>query len=257
MLCAASLLAQQPDAVVGSSNSTAVVPPLVSFSGALTDGSGKPISAVVGVTFALYRESQGGAPLWLETQNVYPDKTGHYTVLLGSTTSTGLPPDLFATGEPRWLGVQVQGQAEQPRISLSSVPYSLKAADAQTLGGLPASAFVLAAPIANSSTGATAALSTPQPTATGTAPRLRAQDTSAEDDSYYPANTTTTVTFPAGTWSPSQDLVVTATVAPVTPPPNPATMEPIGGTGSYSIDGTSFPACSSQGMSFNSTTGTA
>src|SRR3990170_1578308 len=33
---------------------------------------------------------------------------------------------------------------EQPRILLVSVPYALKAADAETLGGKPASAFVLA-----------------------------------------------------------------------------------------------------------------
>jgi trimeric autotransporter adhesin len=42
--------------------------------------------------------------------------------------------------------VRVQGQEEQPRVLLLSVPYALKAADAQTLGGLPASAFVQAFP---------------------------------------------------------------------------------------------------------------
>jgi hypothetical protein len=149
MVCTVPVSGQQA-AVASSASSTAVVPPLVSFNGVLTDGNGKPISGVAGVTFALYKDEQGGAPLWLETQNVYPDKTGHYTVLLGSTTSSGLSPDLFVAGEARWLGVQVQGQAEQPRVSLLSVPYALKAADAQTVGGLPASAFVLAAPPVNS-----------------------------------------------------------------------------------------------------------
>ena len=144
--CAVPMPAQQPAAV--ASSSTAVVPPLVSFSGVLSDVNGKPLTGVVGVTFALYTNEQGGAPLWLETQNVYPDKTGHYTVLLGATTSTGLPADLFAAGEARWLGVEVQGQGEQVRVSLASVPYSLKAGDAQTVGGLPASAFVLAVPAA-------------------------------------------------------------------------------------------------------------
>jgi trimeric autotransporter adhesin len=42
----------------------------------------------------------------------------------------------------------VNGGSEQPRVLLLSVPYALKAADAQTLGGLPPSAFLLAAPIA-------------------------------------------------------------------------------------------------------------
>jgi len=40
--------------------------------------------------------------------------------------------------------VQAQGQAEQPRVLLLSVPYALKAGDAQTIGGLSPSAFVLA-----------------------------------------------------------------------------------------------------------------
>ncbi|MGA9964085.1 MAG: hypothetical protein WBQ10_02685 [Terriglobales bacterium] len=124
----------------------AVVPTLVNFSGTLTDATGKPVTGTVGVTFYLYEEQQGGSPLWMETQNVQPDKNGHYTVALGAGKSEGLPLNLFASGEARWLGVQAQGQAEQPRVLLLSVPYALKAGDAQTVGGLSASAFVLAAP---------------------------------------------------------------------------------------------------------------
>src|SRR6202050_5201877 len=63
--------------------------------------------------------------------------------MLGSTTSQGLPADLFASGEARWLGVQAQGQTEQPRTLLMSVPYALKALDAETVGGKPASSFML------------------------------------------------------------------------------------------------------------------
>jgi hypothetical protein len=159
------LLAQQT-ATTATNTSSTVVPTLVSFSGVLTDLNNKPLTGVVGVTFALYKEQQGGAPLWLETQNVYPDKTGHYSVMLGSTKRTGLPPDLFVAGEARWLAVQPQGQPEQPRIMLLSVPYALKAADAQTVGGLPASAFVLAAPPAAGITASPQAAV--QPAATGT-----------------------------------------------------------------------------------------
>jgi hypothetical protein len=54
--------------------------------------------------------------------------------------------DLFLSGEPRWLSFQVNlpGEEEQPRVQLVSVPFALKAADAETLGGKPLSAFVLA-----------------------------------------------------------------------------------------------------------------
>jgi hypothetical protein len=101
---------------------------------------------VVGITFALYREQEGGAPLWLETQNVELDGKAHYAVLLGAGEPDGLPSDLFSSGEARWLGVQPERQPEQPRVLLVSVPYALKAGDAETVGGKPPSAFVLASP---------------------------------------------------------------------------------------------------------------
>lgn len=144
LFCSPFALAQQTAA---ASASNAVVPPLVKFSGTLSDLNGRHLTGVVGVTFALYKEQQGGTPLWLETQNVKLDSSGHYSIMLGSTSSTGLPAEIFAGGEARWLGVHPQSQeGEQPRVLLLSVPYALKAGDAQTLGGLPSSAFVLAAP---------------------------------------------------------------------------------------------------------------
>ena len=121
------------------------VPRLVKFNGTLTGAAGKPITGVAGVTFALYASEQGGSPLWMETQNVQAGGSGQYTVLLGSTTNQGLPAEAFASGQ-RWLGVQPQGEAERSRILMTSVPYSLKAVDAETLGGLPASAYALAGP---------------------------------------------------------------------------------------------------------------
>lgn len=141
MLLAACIAPVSP-----AQQTTAAVPTLVNFSGRLSDGNGKALTGIVGVTFYLYNSQQGGAPLWMETQNVQPDKFGNYTVQLGSTTSQGLPSTLFVSGEARWLGVQAQGQAEQPRVMLLSVPYAMKAGDAATVGGLPPSAFILAAP---------------------------------------------------------------------------------------------------------------
>ena len=131
----------------------ASVPRVIQFSGVLNDSAGQPLTGVQGVSFALYREQQGGAPLWIETQNVAADEYGRFAALLGATTSGGVPVELFSSGESRWLGVQpIQSRdsdgavlPEQPRVLLVSVPYALKAADAETVGGLPPSAFVLAA----------------------------------------------------------------------------------------------------------------
>ena len=136
-----------------------VVPTMVRFNGVV---SGTP-SRIIGITFSLYKDQQGGAPLWLETQSVSLDATGHYSVQLGSTAPNGVPKDLFASGEARWLGVQPEGQSEQTRVLLLSVPYALKAADAETIGGLPPSAFVLATPAvsANGSAAPAATSGTP------------------------------------------------------------------------------------------------
>ena len=144
---ATSLAAWYPLSLLAQSaaKTTVSVPRLVKFSGALTGGDGKPMTGVVGVTFSLYAEEQGGAPIWMETQNVQADQSGRYTAILGSTLNEGIPEEAFAGGQGRWLAVQAQGESESPRTLLVSVPYALKAADAETLGGLPPSAYALAA----------------------------------------------------------------------------------------------------------------
>jgi hypothetical protein len=133
-------------AAASGAASAVAVPRVVQFSGTLTDEENRPLKETVGVTFALYAQQTGGSALWLETQNVTPDEKGNYTVLVGAASAHGLPIEMFASGEARWLGIQVEQRAEQPRVLLVSVPYALKAGDAQTLGGLPASAFTLAPP---------------------------------------------------------------------------------------------------------------
>ena len=118
----------------GSQTVNQMIPRLIRFSGAVSNADGSPRTGVVGITFALYQDQEGGAPLWQEVQNVQLDQSGHYSVLLGSTKSQGLPADLFTSNEARWLGVEVEQEAEQARILLVSVPYALKAGDAETLG---------------------------------------------------------------------------------------------------------------------------
>ncbi len=120
------------------------VPRLIRYAGVARDLEGNHLTGAIGVTFSLYAEQTGGAALWMETQNVQADAGGHYSVLLGSTKPDGLPSELFSSEQARWIGVQVGQQAEQPRALLVSAPYALKAGDAETLGGLPPSAFLRA-----------------------------------------------------------------------------------------------------------------
>jgi hypothetical protein len=119
------------------------VPRLVRFSGTVEDPSGKSLTGPADLHFAIYKDEADAAPLWQETQTLQLDEQGRYSVLLGVMQAEGLPVELFTSGEARWLGVQVGNLPEQPRVLLVSVPYALRAADAETLGGNPASAYAL------------------------------------------------------------------------------------------------------------------
>jgi hypothetical protein len=164
------------------------VPNLVHYGGTLKDVTGKTLTEACGVTFLLYKEEQGGAPLWMETQNIAPDSSGHYDVQLGSTSANGIPADIFQTGQARWLAVEISSEAEQPRVMLVAVAYAMKAADAATIGGLPPSAFVMAPTANRIGTAGAAPASTAQPSAA-----TRQQLTTG----YKPA--TPTVHSPGGT----------------------------------------------------------
>jgi hypothetical protein len=111
------------------------------------DGSPKKTT----IEFSLYDVQSGGIPLWQETQLIPVDGAGHYSVMLGSASSDGLPLGLFTSNDARWLAFRINGEDEKlPRVMLVSVPYALKAADAETLGGKPLSAFLLADQAADS-----------------------------------------------------------------------------------------------------------
>jgi hypothetical protein len=78
------------------------VPNVIAYSGRLhlasTAGSG---ANSFGVTFSIYRQQDGGAPIWLETQNVNVDNEGRFRVLLGRTRAEGIPASLFSAQEER------------------------------------------------------------------------------------------------------------------------------------------------------------
>jgi hypothetical protein len=119
------------------------VPHFIKLTGLMKSIAGVPHPGIVAVKFVIYDAPTNGNALWQEVQNVPLDIQGHYELMLGATAHEGVPTELFTSGESRWLGVQAlsPGSEEEPRVLMVSVPYALEAADAQTLGGLPASAF--------------------------------------------------------------------------------------------------------------------
>ncbi|HZR24144.1 MAG TPA: hypothetical protein VFA59_11185 [Vicinamibacterales bacterium] len=155
-LASATSVAAQPPPPTSTSFSR-----VIRFVGALPRSTGAS-SPTETITFAIYAEETGGTPLWQETQTVSVDGTGEYSALLGSTIPEGLPLELFSTKEARWLAVHVErpGEADRPRVLIASVPYALRAVDADTLGGRPASAYLLAPTGAGATTSTATAGST-------------------------------------------------------------------------------------------------
>jgi hypothetical protein len=114
---------------------------LLPMSGLLTSEAGEPVRGVVTVMFSLYDAADGGTLLWTETQRLKVEE-GRYSTYLGALAP--LPQEAFTEEQARWLGVEVQGRT-LPRMMLVAVPYALRAADAEKLGGVPLSSFVVRA----------------------------------------------------------------------------------------------------------------
>jgi len=130
-----------------------VVPQIVKYNGVAVERSGDTVEIV----FRIYSLREGGEPIWSETQHVPVDRDGNYSVLLGSSTEGGLPPAVFAAGQARWLAISIERAPERERIPLASVAYAMKAADAETLGGLPATDFVTRTQLRRDAEGSSAA----------------------------------------------------------------------------------------------------
>ncbi len=261
-----SCLALAELAYAQTSTATAsALPRLVRFGGTVKGPDGSPLAGVAGITFALYSEQCGGAPLWLETQYVTADINGRYTALLGATKPDGLPAELFTSEQARWVGVQVQGQPEQPRVLLVSAPYALKAGDAETIGGLPPSAFMMAPPSGGSAApGSTAspasaapstasAADTPAVTGSGKADYIPLWSTATKlgSSALFQSGTGATAEVGINTATPSSTLDVNGTTTL-----GGATTLPATGTATASAGNTSEPLILAASV-FNSGTSTA
>jgi hypothetical protein len=161
------------------------VPRLVNITGVFRPADGLHPGPVETVTLSIYADPEGGVPLWQEMQTVAIDAQGRYSLLLGATRPDGIPAAVFGGETAHWLGrvFERAGEVEGPRTRLTSVPYALRAADSDTLGGRPASAYVLA-PTAGDSGSAKPTSATPGSSSdvivSGT-PGLLAKYTSATD----------------------------------------------------------------------------
>ncbi|MCU0611874.1 MAG: hypothetical protein MUE60_08815 [Candidatus Eisenbacteria bacterium] len=111
------------------------VPPLISYQGYLTDASGSPVEdGFYQLTFRLFDTESNGTALWVEPHPQVPVVNGLFKAMLGETTPLDTGFDA-----PRFIEVQVGANPpQQPRIFLTSVPYSFRTACADKVDGYDA-----------------------------------------------------------------------------------------------------------------------
>lgn len=112
----------------------AAVPRLINYQGVLTDAAGIALEGPHDLIFSVYTDSAATTATWIETHPAVPLAKGVFSVILGGLTP--ITDEVFA-GTQRWLGITVDaGPETAPRMRLTSVPWALRAAVADSvLGG--------------------------------------------------------------------------------------------------------------------------
>lgn len=136
------------------------LPPIVvPLRGTILAPSGQPQTGTHQFAIAFYAEQGDTNPVWVEVQIVTLGDGGTYALNAGATQASGIPAEMLSGGTAQWLGITVGDGPEQPRMRLVTVPYALRAASADTLGGKSAAEFVAAADLVE---GVRDALDTPE-----------------------------------------------------------------------------------------------
>ncbi|MSP92056.1 MAG: hypothetical protein EXR79_09700 [Myxococcales bacterium] len=127
-----SLLPGLALAALAASNAAAAPPTTVAIEGALAAAGGGPVAdGNYKVTFAIYKDSQGGLPVWTEVNVPVAVKGGVFATVLGATTA--LEAKVIGAAPAAWLGVTVEPEAELPRVKLQATLFALTAGSASAL----------------------------------------------------------------------------------------------------------------------------
>ena len=121
--------------IQGTSLSLAGIPKMINYQGMLTDNAGHPLTDTVSITFKIYDDASGGNKKWEETQNNVSVINGLFNVILGSVT----PIDTLSFAQDYWLDITVGAEHMPTRLRFTSVAYSFRAKDAETVKGISAS----------------------------------------------------------------------------------------------------------------------
>ena len=113
----------------------AATPGQINYQGLLLDQQGAPITGNVNLVFTIFSAASGGSALWTESHPSVAALDGVYDVVLGATTP--ITPAVVAGGS-LFLQITVNGETLVPRQRLVAVPYALRAAEADNVGGFDA-----------------------------------------------------------------------------------------------------------------------
>ena len=122
----------------------AAAPVVLAVQGALSSAGGGPVadgSYALGV--ALYAEASGGDPLFNENLLSVKVEHGVFAFEIGSNDKTKIVDSaLFEASQARYVGIQVGGDPEMPRVPLRPAPYAVHALSADVALGLDCSGCV-------------------------------------------------------------------------------------------------------------------
>lgn len=102
-------------------------------SGMVTGPGDEPLEGAYEMSFRLYKDREGGEPVWEETKPIELQE-GYYSTVLGNVEP--FTSDIF-NGHDIYLGITIEDDSEMvPRLSLYSVPFAKSASVAISALGL-------------------------------------------------------------------------------------------------------------------------
>jgi len=122
--------------VLALASPAAAVPETVSFTARVSD-NGAPATGDLAIHIALFDAATGGTMVWEETQTLTAD-AGLVYATLGSTTA--LTPTVL-DGRGLFAELTIEGDVLAPRIAITSVPYAIRAAVADSVTGFDPTAL--------------------------------------------------------------------------------------------------------------------
>ena len=121
-----------------ASVASADVPPKMNYQVMLTDEENQPLPGSHTLIFRIFDRKNDGTELWSETQTLEANSIGVVSAILGSET-----PIAVSLPDSCWLEIEVDTEVLTPRREFVTCAYAFRAADADKLGGVGASSYVL------------------------------------------------------------------------------------------------------------------